>query len=372
MVQHLLAFYVDPTVNDPLQETEPQIMDIRTTDYTGHRSGEPTTALISVVFPFYNEASSIDALCDRLVPILSKSGYRWEIFGVDDGSRDGGFDRLAMRAAIEPRIKIVRFARNFGKEAAILAGLRHAAGDAVILVDADLQHPPELIPKFLELWRSGAEIVQGVRDNRRDQSRLRRFLSFAFYRLFRSMAELDIPDGATDFCLLDRRAVDAIAALPEHGRFFKGLVRWVGFRNETVPFQPEDAGGKRSVWTIRRLLAFGIDGICSFSRLPLRIWTALGAVLVLLGTLHGVWLVLSWLSGFGPPSTMAVQLIVFTLFTGTNLVAIGTVGEYVGRVLAESRRRPVYIVAETVGLKPGEDRRPPAADRSQAPVASIT
>jgi len=307
------------------------------------------SALISVVVPFFNEADSIEPLCERLTSVLERLGMRWEIVAVDDGSRDDGFVRMAARAKSESRLKIVRLARNFGKERAMLAGLHHARGDAVVIMDADLQHPPEMIADFVAHWRAGFQIVHGLRVSREDQSALRRLLVTAFYRLFHSTADIRLPNGATDFCLMDRAVVDALAVMPEHGRFLKGLLMWVGFRHISVPFRPEPRPDRQSTWTLRHLIAFACDGLLSFSHLPLRLWLWVGAVITLAATGYGGWLVALTVAGSVPNETHVLGA-VLTLVGGIELLALGTIGEYLGRVLTEVRRRPLYLVAERIGI----------------------
>ena len=247
---------------------------------------------LSVVIPMRNEQWNIGPLLARLLPVLDRLGIPAEILCVDDGSQDGTLATLKERRAGEQRLKIIRLSRNFGKEVALAAGLEHASGDVVVLMDADLQHPPELIETFIERWRAGYEMVYGVRRLWVGRSRRRTLASRLFYRLFSILANSDLPRGAGDFRLLDRRVVDALNACTERSRFNNGLYAWLGFRHVGVPFEVSERANGRSRWSVFALWRFAIDAITSFSTMPLRIWSYLGVLVSAFALSYGAFIVL--------------------------------------------------------------------------------
>jgi glycosyltransferase involved in cell wall biosynthesis len=310
---------------------------------------------LSVVVPLFNESGSLAPLFARLEPVLTglKADGRVresEIVFVDDGSRDATFAEVAALNALDPSVKGVRFARNFGKEAAMAAGLRAANGEAVVLMDGDLQHPPELIPELLAAWRGGAMMATAARRSRATDPALRRWLSKSFYRVFASISEVSLTEGAGDFRVFDRRVVDAINQLPERTRFMKGITSWVGFKQVTVDFEPEERAVGSSSFNLVRLFKYALDGLSAFSTLPLRIWSIIGLVISVISVLYGAYLTLrTVLYGIDVPGYASIM--VATLFlSGIQLISLGVIGEYLGRVFTEVKDRPLYLVAETLGL----------------------
>ncbi|NMG00195.2 glycosyltransferase family 2 protein [Aromatoleum toluolicum] len=307
--------------------------------------------LLSVVIPLYNESGSLGALHERLkaaIADLPLAGH--EFVFVDDGSRDTTFDEVAALAAIDPAIRAIRFARNFGKEAAMAAGLRAARGDIVVLMDGDLQHPPELIPAMIARWQNGAKMVTAVRRSRDTDPWLRRQLSRGFYGLFRRVSEVALEEGGGDFRLFDRAVVDAINSLPERTRFMKGITSWVGFRQETIDFEPAERAAGASAWSLLRLLRYAIDGLSAFSTLPLRVWSMIGVCISGLSVLYGGWLVVRT-AIFGIDLPGYASIIVSVLFlSGIQLISLGVLGEYVGRIFTEVKQRPLYLVSERIGF----------------------
>jgi glycosyltransferase involved in cell wall biosynthesis len=322
---------------------------------------------ISIVIPVLNEAANLERLVTRLKPVIEGLGVaRWELIFVDDGSTDQTLERMRALNAADPRIKAISFSRNFGKEIALAAGIRHATGDAVILMDADLQHPPEVLSQFVAHWREGYQVVYGQRIDRNTDSPARRFVSLAFYKIFNALVKTDIPDGAGDFRLLDRKAADAINRMGEASRFNKGLFSWIGFKSIGVPYTVaprEGSGGSR--WHLRRLASFALDGLTSFSTLPLRVSTLLG-LLISLVTFGYVMLfiVKTMIFGTDVPGFPTIVISVM-FFSGVQLVFLGVLGEYLGRVYEEVKARPLYLVAEEIGLDPadGHAGRQPAEGR---------
>jgi polyisoprenyl-phosphate glycosyltransferase len=299
---------------------------------------------LSIVIPVLNEAEGLPHLVARLTPVLDALPVsRWEVICVDDGSSDATLQMLREQHARDSRYKAVSLSRNFGKERAIAAGLRHATGDAVVLIDADLQHPPELLAEFVRLWREGHEDVYGLRRDRMTDGLLRGLFARSFYALFHGLSATPLPDGAGDFRLLDRKAVDAMNKFGERERFNKGLYSWIGFRSVAVPYTVADRKHGRPKWSPRRLFHFALDGIMSFSTVPLRIWSYLGLIISLFAIAYAIWFL--------------VYTLVFgaDLLGGVQLISLGVLGEYIGRIYEEVKARPLYLVAETVGI----DERPP-------------
>ncbi|HSI41421.1 MAG TPA: glycosyltransferase family 2 protein [Xanthobacteraceae bacterium] len=310
---------------------------------------------ISIVVPVYNEAASLEALHRRVSAALDAlPDARREFIFVDDGSRDDSYAVLTKLALLDPAVKALRFARNFGKEAAMAAGLRSAQGEVVVLLDADLQHPPELIPDMVERWRAGAQMVIAVRRSRETDPLARRLWSRGFYRFFRMMSEVHIPEGAGDFRLFDRVVVDAINDLPERNRFMKGITSWVGFRQEEIEFEVAERTAGLSSFSFVGLLRYALDGLSSFSMVPLRVWSLIGVALAAISGIYGVYLIGETLL-LGARTPGFASLMVATLFlSGVQLISLGVMGEYIGRIFTEVKHRPLYLVADRVGFgEPG-------------------
>lgn len=322
------------------------------------RSPVPTTRLpaveLSVVVPVFNEADNVAPLLARLKPVLDAclepgAGTDWEIVFVDDGSRDATLAAIRAAHAADPRVKAVSFSRNFGKEIAIAAGLDHATGDAVVIMDADLQHPPETIPDFVARWREGYVMVYGQRTDRSGESAMKRWLARRFYRLYDAFGETGLPEGAGDFRLIDRRGVEALRAMGERARFSKGLYAWIGFPAIGVPYVVAERLHGDTKFNFRKLFRFAFDGITSFSVLPLKIATYTGVAISLIAFASALAFAIRTLI-FGTDVPGFPSLIVSVMFfSGIQLIFLGVIGEYVGRIFAEVKRRPLYIVGERVG-----------------------
>lgn len=326
---------------------------------------------LSVIVPVFNEGENIEALIARLVPVLEGTVASFEIIFVDDGSRDDTFERIRRAAAQDTRIRACAFSRNFGKEIALAAGLDHAHGKAVVMIDADLQHPPETIRTFVEKWREGYEMVYGQRVDRSTDGPIRRWFTMKFYALFARFGETPLPPGAGDYRLMDRKVVDAMRRLGERARFSKGLYAWVGFRSIGVPFEVQERLHGTSKWGYRQLTRFAFDGLSSFSTLPLKLATYIGLLISALAFTYAIVMAVRTLL-FGADVPGFPSLIVSVMFfSGIQLVFLGVIGEYIGRIFAEVKRRPLYIVAEEVNGRHGpEARRMPApGDLHEQPPA---
>jgi polyisoprenyl-phosphate glycosyltransferase len=307
------------------------------------------TPELSVVVPVFNESANIEPLCDRLVPILERVAASWEVVFVNDGSEDDTLSAIRARNAAEPRIGAVSFSRNFGKEVAIAAGLDHARGRAVVIMDADLQHPPEVIERFVARWREGYVMVYGQRTSRADESAVKRGFARLFYRLFDSFTHMHLPEGAGDFRLIDARGVEVLRGLPERSRFSKGLYAWIGFKTIGIPFVVEERRHGATKWSFRTLFRFAFDGITAFSTVPLRVWTYLGGLISVLAIAAAAYFAVRTLL-FGVDVAGYPSLIVsITFLGGVQLMSLGIIGEYIGRIFAEVKRRPLYVVAERIG-----------------------
>jgi glycosyltransferase involved in cell wall biosynthesis len=313
---------------------------------------------LSLVVPAYNEERNIAAFLAAVTPVLEGIGEPFEIIFVDDGSRDGTFGMLAAAASQDPRIKVVGLARNFGKDIALSAGLAHATGKAAIPIDCDLQHPPELIPQFVEKWREGFEMVIGVRNKRDEEGFVRRSLSRAYYKVMRSMTTVEIPSNAGDYRLIDRKILDVITQMPERHRFMKGIFAWPGFKVASIEFQANTrANETRSRWSFFKLWRFALDGLFSFSTAPLKLWTYVG--LVSAGAAF-IYLVITLIQklfwGISAPG-YASLLIVLLFFNGLLMISNGIQGEYIARIFEEVKGRPLYVVGKTIGLAEQSNRR---------------
>ena len=305
---------------------------------------------LSIIVPVFNEAANIAPLTGALAPVLASCVASFEIIFVDDGSSDATMDEVRAANTRDARIRAISFSRNFGKEIAIAAGLDYARGSAAVIMDADLQHPPEMIPAFVKLWREGYKNVYGQRVDRAADSRLRRALTHRFYDLFDAFGETRLPPGAGDFRLLDQQAVAALRGMGERARFSKGLYAWIGFKSVGVPFEVAGRAHGVSKFSYRKLTRFALDGLMSFSTLPLKVWTIVGTLVSAFALLAAVYfLTRTFVQGVDVPG-YASLIVSILFFAGVQLVSLGVLGEYIGRIFAEVKRRPLYLVADTVGV----------------------
>lgn len=307
------------------------------------------SASLDVVLPAFNEAENLPALFEQLRTTLADLTPHWRLLLVDDGSTDAtGMVALAARDAGLP-LRYVRLSRNFGKEAALTAGLALADADRVLLMDADGQHAPDLVPRMMAAWLNGADMACAVRANRDGEGPIKRWGTRLFYGIVNASTRLSIPPDAGDFRLLDRRVVQALNALPERNRFMKGLYAWVGFRTEFLPYTPRPRSHGRSHFSLPRLLRLAFDGVTAFTNLPLRIWSLIGAFVAFGALGYGGYLVVEHLL-YGHPIPGWPTVVVGLMFsTGVQLLSIGILGEYVGRIFDEVKQRPLYLVAHDTG-----------------------
>jgi glycosyltransferase involved in cell wall biosynthesis len=305
----------------------------------------------SIIVPMYNEESVIEETCKRLKKVMDGTGVSYELLFVNDGSRDRSADIIRNIAAGEKKVKLVDFSRNFGHQAAVSAGLDYAAGQAVVIIDADLQDPPEVIPQMLEKWREGYEVVYGKRIKRKGETVFKKATAFLFYRFLRLMTNENIPTDTGDFRLIDRKVCDVMKRLNEKNRFLRGLVNWVGFRQTAVEYVRDERWAGETKYPLKKMLKFAADGIISFTYKPLKLATYLGFLLSAGGFVYLVYVLYQRIflnsTAWGWASIIGINLI----FNGITLIILGIIGEYVGRIYEEVKGRPLYIVREEVGFE---------------------
>lgn len=310
---------------------------------------DPAMPEASVVVPVFNEAENIPALLARLIPVMERVAASFEIIFVDDGSSDATLAAARQAHAQDHRVRAISFSRNFGKEIAIAAGLDYARGQAVVIMDADLQHPPELIEAFMGYWREGYKNVYGTRTDRAADTPLHRSLARRFYWLFEQFGETALPAGAGDFRLLDRVAVDALCRMGERARFSKGLYAWIGFKSIGVPFEVAARAFGTSKFNYGKLTRFALDGLMSFSTLPLKVWTYIGLAISGFALLQAVYyFAVTILYGVDVPGFATIVVSIMFL-GGIQLLSLGVLGEYIGRIFAEVKGRPLYLIADEIG-----------------------
>lgn len=332
--------------------------------------------MISVIVPAYNEGEGLRLLYERLTESACDWNEPYEVVLVDDGSRDNTLAIAEELAEIDPRWKVISFTRNFGHQPAVTAGLIHATGDVVAIIDADLQDPPEELPRFFAKVREGHDIVYGIRTKRKE-GLFKRACYFLYYRLLASMASIDIPLDSGDFCVMSRRAVDTLNDLPERSRFIRGLRSWIGYRQTGIPYERHARHAGEPKYTLRKLINLSLEGIVNFSSRPLRMIAGAGIVLGLFAVVLAVLVLVQYATnttiwGYNPRDARGwTSLILAVLFlSSAQLFCMGIIGEYLGRLFEEIKRRPIYLVAKTINFSqeivesetstPGQRTRPPS------------
>lgn len=300
--------------------------------------------LISIIVPVYNEEDSLEAFVGRTKEVLRNINADHEIIFINDGSTDGTLERLLSFMSFDKHIRIVNLSRNFGKEAALTAGIENARGNAVIPMDVDLQDPPELIADFFAKWKEGYDIVFGVRAGRESDSLPKRITAGWFYQFFNKISSVKIPENTGDYRLMDRRVVEALKQLPERNRFMKGLFSWVGFKSVGVYYERGMRASGRTKWNYWKLWNFALDGLASFSTIPLKVWTYLGFIISMFSFLYGLHVIIKvviW--GRDVPGYASIMAAIL-FFGGIQLISLGVLGEYIGRLFVEAKCRPIYII----------------------------
>jgi dolichol-phosphate mannosyltransferase len=320
------------------------------------REWSQPTPLISLVVPVFNESEVIDAFYLRASAALAGIAGDYEIVFVDDGSTDDSFKRLSGLARQDEHIRVLKFSRNFGHQIAITAGVDHARGDCVVVIDADLQDPPEVIAQMVEKWREGFDVVYAIRAKREGESAMKLMTASAFYRLLGKVAKISIPENVGDFRLMSRRAVDQLKQLKEKDRFVRGLVSWIGFRQTGVYYHRDARFAGVTKYPYRKMLKFAFDGITSFSTMPLKLATWLGYASSLVAFLYLASVFVQKMIGITVPG-FATIMVAMMFLGGVQLICLGILGEYVGRVFNEVKPRPMYIVEEFVGESAADEPR---------------
>lgn len=312
---------------------------------------ESGRVFLSLVVPAYNEEKVLDVFFERTVPVLSDIDERFEIIVVDDGSRDATSDIVRQYNALDARIRLVRLSRNFGKEIAMTAGLDLSLGEVVVVIDADLQDPPELIPELVKKWSEGYDSVYATRTHRKGETALKKITASCFYRVINRLSRVPLPANTGDFRLMNRRTVEAIKLLRERHRFMKGIFSWVGFRQACVEYVREPRAAGETKWNYWRLWNFALEGIASFSYIPLQVASYLGVLMAFLSFCYGSYLFVRTLM-YGTDVPGYPSLMVAILFLGgVQLVFLGVIGEYLGRMSNEAKNRPLYLIEDIVGLE---------------------
>jgi polyisoprenyl-phosphate glycosyltransferase len=303
--------------------------------------------VFSIVAPVFNEEETLPHFYRRVVEVMEGIGDSFELVLINDGSRDGSFRTMQELHTRDPRVRVIDFSRNFGHQIAISAGLDHARGNAVIIIDSDLQDPPEVIPQLVARWKDGAEVVYAQRSMRKGETKFKLLTATAFYRLMARITSVNIPRDTGDFRLLDRRVVDALVKMREHHRFMRGLSAWVGFRQEAVFYERQERYAGTTKYPLRKMIHFSLDAITSFSHVPLELATSLGFLLAgisLLGIVIAIILRIFTGAIVGQASTLILVL----FLGGIQLIFLGIIGEYLGRIYDEVRARPLYIAREVL------------------------
>lgn len=301
---------------------------------------------LSLVVPVYNEADAVGPFCETVLPLLAECDVTYEVIFVNDGSGDNTLSCLKSLQAAYPGIRVLDLTRNFGKDHALMAGLDHCHGQAVVPMDVDLQDPPSLLPRMLEQWRAGAEVVLARRSSRAVDSWAKRVSSRWFYDLYNRVADVPIPADVGDFRLMDRRVVEAVKELREHNRFMKGVFAWVGFRTVVVEYERPARARGQSKWNYWKLWNFAIDGITGFSSLPLKVWSYAGLAVSTLSFCYAGFLVArTLLLGVDVPGYASIMVVILFL-GGVQLVSLGVIGEYLSRIYQEAKQRPLYLLRE--------------------------
>ncbi len=311
----------------------------------------------SIVAPIYNEEGNIQKLYDRVSQVMDSTGESWELVTVNDGSRDKSFEMLEALSHKDPRIKVINFARNFGHQLAVTAGLHYTSGDAMVVIDADLQDPPELILDMIERWKAGYHVVYAVRQERKGESWFKLFTAKMFYRIIYRITDVDIPLDTGDFRLMDRKVVDALNSMPEHNRFIRGLTSWIGFKQTGITYVREAREWGETKYPLKKMVRFAMDAVTGFSYFPLQVMVYVSFVLGVLAILAvPIIAILRLILGFQFLGGQVTNIVVLLIVGSFQLFFLFILGQYVARIYDETRGRPLYIVAEKVGFDDGTDK----------------
>lgn len=312
---------------------------------------------ISLIVPMYNEGVNVDYFYDRITSVMEGNCYRYEIICVNDGSKDDTLERLKKLSLKDVRFKVIDLSRNFGKEIAMSAGLKAADGDAVIPIDADLQDPPEIIPQLVEKWQEGYDVVYATRIERDGETFFKKFTAKYFYKFMRMMTRIDMPEDTGDFRLMSRQVVNALNQLPEHHRFMKGLFSWVGFKQTGIKYHRDARNAGVSSFNYWKLWNFALEGITSFSFTPLKLSSYIGFITAIFALMYLFFIIIRTILFGNPVPGYPSLMVAITFFGGVQLMFLGIIGEYIGRIYNESKRRPLYFVREQIGFDYSENKK---------------
>ena len=307
---------------------------------------------VSLLIPFYNEQEVLPLLFEKLQELMDgNDGYEWEVVMVNDGSVDGSLCAVKQMRQRDPRFRYIDLSRNFGKEVAMIAGLDYVTGDCVVIMDADLQHPPHLIPDMLKLWEEGYDDIYGKRKNRGKEPWLRKQLSLLYYRLLQKTTKVQVLQNVGDFRLLDRICIDALCSMRESQRYTKGMFQWIGFKKKELLFDQEDRAAGNTKWNYLKLVGLAIDGITSYTTSPLKIATIMGLIVSLCAFCYMLFVIVKSLFIGDPVAGYPTIMVVMLFLGGVQLLSLGIIGEYIGRIFNETKNRPVYFIREIDGKK---------------------
>ncbi|MEK4849603.1 glycosyltransferase family 2 protein [Paenibacillus sp. FSL H7-0756] len=305
---------------------------------------------LSIIVPMYNEGENVTLFYEKITEVLESNNYTYDIICINDGSKDDTMERLRLLSKIDTRVKVINLSRNFGKEIAMSAGLNYSKADIVIPIDADLQDPPEVIPLLIEKWKEGYDVVYATRLKRDGETWLKKATAHTFYRVMGKMTRFEIPADTGDFRLMTKQVVEALNQLPEQHRFMKGLFSWVGFKQTSITYYREARYAGKSSFNYWKLWNFAIEGITSFSFAPLQIATYLGLIIAVMALVYASYLVIATVTLGNPVPGYPSLMVAILFFGGVQLVTLGVIGEYIGRIYNESKRRPLYLVKEELNL----------------------
>lgn len=308
---------------------------------------------LSIVIPMYYEEEVVNECYTRLEKVVSNlEGYEYEIIFVNDGSKDKTLELLMEIAKDNKNVKIVSFARNFGHQAAVTAGLKEVTGDAILIIDADLQDPPELIPEMLKLWEEGNEVIYGERKSREGESKFKLFTASMFYKTLNALSDVEIPKNTGDFRLVDRKVVDTINSMPEHNKFLRGLFSWVGYKQYAFKYERKERFAGETKYPLKKMLKLAADGIIGFSTKPLKILGGLGIISIFISFLILVYALLSFIFSWNNLAEGWTSLMVaITFFAGVQLLSVWVLSEYIGRIYDETKRRPEYVIDKKINIE---------------------
>lgn len=307
---------------------------------------------ISVIIPMYYEEEVVQECYNKMTQVLSNiKDYEYEIICVNDGSKDKTLSILEKIAENDKKVKVISFSRNFGHQCAVTAGLQYVTGDAIVIIDADLQDPPELIPEMLKLWEEGNEVIYGKRKSRDGESKFKLLTASMFYKTLNALSDVDIPKDTGDFRLVDRKVVDVINSLPEHNKFLRGLFSWVGFKQTPFEYERKERFAGKTKYPLKKMLKLAQDGIFSFSTKPLKVVGTMGIISIAISVIILIYAILSYIFNWNNLTAGWTSLMVtMTFLSGMILISLWMIGEYIGRIYDETKRRPQYIIERTINV----------------------